>query len=586
MSIKMLLWLPRCSCATALLLSTWLLSCSGWPGGTGQNDTGTDGQTGQQTVIRQDQIAQLPKWQRELLEDPGWEMPEIVPPSPTKLTPPSREMIAELFASQELLDRIPAPQDFPRLTSSWNKNASQAGGIEIGEYPFGPPDIVPDYGCNSDPDNSSPAGNAIEDIIGQYQSEIPPVTYVNNGSARANHFAAGGSGTDMLSSVYQLFSDDLVEIDANWFEISYNAGLLGTGIGPGGDCSPVSAAGGPFRVEGEIWRRFNADLSATPYRNPTKLFNVLIAPSGEVSAPLGTEGNSVATYQPFYFGSVSKCYGDAWIVSIESTNSGCETFANFFSDPETAPTAQAFFTNPVYGLLLKRWQDMQLVGQAGPWESEIGMPVFGPFAYSNGAQLLNGKGEHYAWGEFYERGFIWWVDYDNDGVDAGYPNATDEAVAYRFSGENIYCSEAGEWLVLQTMYYGNNGELSTNVIPLGWRIAGNIEWTPMDFQGTRYEIVLPTNQQLDVEVQLFAQGFGGVPNSDFQYKHYTWVFGNGFVQPPGPDYDPQQQHATATYSFVEGETQTRYSIKVQVVDEEGFSFANSFPLVFSRLPEE
>jgi hypothetical protein len=179
------------------------------------------------------------------------------------------------------------------------------------------------------------------------------ISYVFEGQSLSNFFnSSGGAGNDMLSAVYQLFSDNRaadptdMSSKAQLAELSYNSGLLGEGIGPGGDCTAAEA----FEVSDKIWRRFNSPFSAMPGLNSTPLYNIFIAPAAAVSDETLNAGGTLARYQPFYFGTVSSCYGGAWIVSVLSSTSTCDTF-NEYLDLSASNISNVTFSNPLYGVL-------------------------------------------------------------------------------------------------------------------------------------------------------------------------------------------------------------------------------------------
>ena len=208
------------------------------------------------------------------------------------------------------------------------------------------------------------------------------------------------------------------------------------------------------------------------------VYDVLIAPSGPRNAGGDSPSKTTGVYQPFYFGNMSGCYGGAWIIGLTASDSKCDTFAEWF-DPESENYVvdQSFWYHPVYGVMLQRWLDMSPVANQ-PWTGELGWPVYGPTAYANGTLQLNAKGAYYQWGMWFERGFIWWVDYDQ----VTSPTVPDEAQVYRFTGDNVYCYGEDDALieVAPKMFYGAAGPLGVAVTVDAYRNETTDDWSPVE----------------------------------------------------------------------------------------------------------
>ena len=310
-------------------------------------------------------------------------------------------------------------------------------------------------------------------------------------------------------------------------ELSYRADLA-PGVGPGGDCSAVTA----YLVSGLMWKRFNSTIMALPNLEEKHVYDILIAPSGEESELLTSSGDTDARYQEFYFGSVGPCFGGGWIVGLEASTSGCADYNTKVAGAFEA--GDPFYYSPIYGVLLKRWQETELAGMAGPWEGWLGWPVQGPMPYSNGSRILTAKGTYYAWGMWFERGFMWWIDYDQ----AAYPAVPDEAQVYVFTGSNVFCPGSGEYQELApTVYYGGEavwpapmGEPRVAVVVDSYRYAGTDPWVPVELnEMSQYEIGLPNGGLGTVNVALHAHAFGGTPNEDCSYDYYVWAFRDGSI---------------------------------------------------------
>ena len=189
--------------------------------GTGSGYQASD--TGRSTgrLVTEEEIATLPAWQQELLSDPGWNQPYIEPRAATPIEPPTyEELIAATREALEAGVRLePRQYSFGTKSASWTDQQGFAGETLIkGEYPaeaietpgpHGLRDGIPYYGCNNDGTNESVTGNALEDLISQKPMPLQRISYVFEGQSLTNFFnETGGSGNDMLSAVYQLFSDN------------------------------------------------------------------------------------------------------------------------------------------------------------------------------------------------------------------------------------------------------------------------------------------------------------------------------------------------------------------------------------------
>ena len=578
--------------ALVLLISS--ISCGGSGGGTvglsarnsGPGALPSDVQKGTAILITEDEIATLPAWQQELLSDPGWNQPYIEPRAKTEIEPPTPEMLMEDYnrVMEEGIRYGLHGQSSGKSASYMDQQGFALESLLKGEYNLSPRNVDPPYGCNSDGGNGSGV-NAFDDVIRegtQHLSEV--ISYVLEATTTVNWFnTTGGAGNDAQSAVYQLFSthreadpEDWLneENDAEFEELCYRADLA-PGVAPGGDCSDAEA----FLVSGMFWKRFNSITIALPNLEETELFNLLVAPAGEVS-DLETSGTADGRTQEFYFGTVGDCYGNAMIVGLEAANSGCEIFDNSVNGAFAAE--DPYHYTPVYGVILQRWQQAELGGMAGPWESWLGWPVWGPKAYANGAQMLTPRGAYYAWGVWFERGFMWWIDYDQ----TAYPNTPDEAQVFTWNGDNVFCyTDAGLLYseLAPTVYYGGGGALGVSVVVDSFRNLGTDPWQPveLDATGTYYEIALQDSETNPsgtetVNVAMHAHAYGGVPNADCSYDWYVWAFRDGTINMGDED---AAQYRTHTYGNPLRNMEQVYIVRVQVTDSEGtLGYGDSLPI--------
>jgi hypothetical protein len=590
--------------ALALAIVMLALSCGGNMGAglhrTDGSNAGSlaDGAYKSAGLIRavpESEIGALPAWQQKLLSDPGWNQPYITPPAGTLVAAPS---LASLGAETTRAMARGVKLN-PRFAQSAAKGASWTGdhagpfnpSIATAEYETLAPNADPPFGCNNDAGNSA-NGHAIEDLINATAAASPAlptyaVSYVREGLCAANYFnTLAGANKNASAAVYQAYcsvndaSYDPANppVSAEVAEISYRSSLVPAGNpGPPSNCAATA-----YLVADYFWRAFNSQLSSDQIPGgPVDVYNVLIAPSGAASADAVSSGETTGAYQPFYFGSVSACYGGAWIIGLTASDSACLVFKDYF---EAGLYQPAYWYRPVYGVILQRWLDMAPVdGQ--PWLSELGWPVLGPVGYDNGAMQINDKGAYYQWGMWFEKGFIWWLDYDQNTN----PTVPDEAQTYYYTGSNVYCDESGDELVKASpaQFYGGSGPLGVNVTVDGVRQAVTDPWAParLNATGKEYHIALSDPDGLStVQLLMHARGYGGQPNADCKYKTYVWAFRDGTVQPAGSDYDETQRKAVHIFGDLARNKESVYIVRVQVQDEVGFAYGDSLPIVLGHTP--
>jgi len=581
--------------AVLLLAASMLMACGGGGGGTVNmenrpamtNTPSADVVKGTGVLITEDEIATLPAWQQEKLSDPGWNQPYIEQRPKTEIEPPTAEMLFEDY------NRVMAEGlSYGLHGASGSKGVSymEPGAmlpdesVMQGEFNLSPRDVTPPYGCNEDGDNGSET-HAFDDVIYFGNKNLAMTrSYVLEAHSSVNWFnATGGSGNDALSAVYQIFSTSREADPHTWMEedntaefeeLCYRADLA-PGVAPEGDCSAATA----YLVTELFWKKFNTVMNALPNLDETEWFNILIAPSSERSALLSSAGAD-ARYQEFYFGNISDCFANSMIVGLEAATSGCDTFNESVTGAYDAE--EPYHYTPIYGVLLERWQQAELAGMAGPWESYLGWPVWGPKAYANGGQMLTPSGAYYAWGLWFERGYMWWIDYDQ----TAYPNTPDEAQVFVWTGTNVFCPDetgAGYEELAPTVYYGGAGELGVTVVVDSYRYAAEDDWMPAELEenGTYYEVSLPvveTNPSGTgtVNVAMHAHAYGGVPNPDCSYDYYVWAFRDGYIAMGD---EATSQYVTHTYGSTIRNMEQTYVVRVQVTDADGnLGYGDSLPI--------
>lgn len=626
-----------------LSLAFAVASCGG--GGTADLSSNTStapaGSGSEHAVVitSKDDIAKLPEAQQRLFTDPGWNQPYIEPEQGvTGLPAPSTEELLRL--TQERLEQgddvlprgVVAPASGDSKSASWFQQGSAAFGNV--NPPYGGANNVPDYngvdnvlkgeyynclrlgippyGCNADganQGNRTPA-NAIEDTIAQFNVAAlgganVPISYVLEGLSGANWFNTGGAGGgNPRCAIFQVFSSQKTAIAANYEtnktalfgEVSFRSDLTQYKKGPGQGLQPDGTPGGNLcyvgapvaqGVSGHFWRAFNRENTAMPNGSPVRFFDILIAPA---AAPLGVGSThadylsadaSRVEYQQFYFGSVSNCYGGAYIFGISSSESTCQAFKDILT------SSPGFFHNPIYGVVLKKWQQMAPASEPGrPWKGQLGAPVFGPVAYKSGAATSEATRKWYAWGWYFERGFMWYVD--NDQVL--FPNAADEAQLYLYSGSNTYCP-GGTYTQItpSTFYLGPNvNTFRVNVAINGYSGDDTVYAAPTFNSAPgvqRYQVPLtsvsPTDEQ--VWIAASASGYGGTPDANCQYASYVWAWRDGTVEGPFAGVAGESRkhlYAGAKPGAVPSSNkQSIYVIRVQCVDSAGaIAYGDSLPV--------
>jgi hypothetical protein len=573
------IWLALCISTLALLTS-----CGG-----GKANLGGDSQqvstnpvggavTGESRTITEDEISSLPAWQQDLLADPGWNQPPITPRADTPMPAPSHELLLEWQAKAQAAGIESGARAAEGKGSSHVGGFQPTGALNRGEYniPFAPlPATVP-YGCRDTGGTGQPIHMkekklAAEPIpIGANQA----ITFVEKGITASNHFnTTGGASNNALCAVYQIWSSNRNANPATtaysasapqFAEVSYRAD---GGPGANGDpCNAVKA----YTVREFIWWKYNQqNFNALPGMNSTPLYNILVAPSSDLIGP-GTSpapNSTVGRIQHFYCGNLSSVYGGGAIVSIESSGSSCATFKDSIANN------RLFYTNPIYGVLLKRWQDSVVKSMVAPnnnpWNGDFGWPVQGPTAFNNGASVLTGNGAYYAWGMYFERGFMWWIDYINNA------NVPDEAQAYGYTGTNVFCKgKTDVYEKLPTIYYGGTGALGVSVVVEASLNPDRGPGSPP--AGTYYEVGNPASPTPALVLDMHAHGYGGTPRaSDGRYKHYTWAFRDGTIGVTnGVAFDDTTKYVQHSYV-----TESVYTIRVQVVDGNNLvAYGDSLPI--------
>jgi hypothetical protein len=540
-------------------------------------------------LVMESEFGSLPALQQKLLSDPGWNQPYIAPREGTPVEPPALPDLSSAPLAQPAKSNLDLAPWLCGATAA--KRASGDGQIERGELVDLAPDATPAFGCNGNPANASDDGFAIEDIIAaNSEANLPSFFGVAAGIPPMNYFNQQPSSERSGSTyVYQLNTDAVELTGDHCYLTSYASRLVPAGA-PGSGCDTAGVQA--YTITGAFYDAFNTYLQAAPSLMQIPVYNVLVAPRGPRQGPFVSSSQTTGYKQDFYFADNGDCFGGAWIVGLTASSSGCQKFDDWF---KPANYQASRWHQPIYGVHLKRWQELAPPEAAGPWESELGWPVYGPVAQANGAAQLGLRGTYYIWDLWFERGFIRWVDYDNNPGGA-YPNVPDEAHAYRWVGEHVYSPTDRNGHLERIglpQYYGGSGPLGVGLSLDCYRNSAAEPWRipHTSTGGLAYEIELPASEGIgQVELKLTAQGFGGVPgsdpahpeNGDCLYKYYTWAFHDGSVQVAGEAFDPAQRIALHTYTGLQAGGTTTYVVRVQVTDaNDVIAYTDSLPIVLS-----
>lgn len=629
-------WLARCGVVLMLGAALAVSSC----GGSGTNvslNSGTSTETGTPAgtqsgltvnVTSESDIAKLPVELQELLTDEGWNQPYIPGyEGVSGLPAPSHEELMALTRAKLENPELVVPRGW-EPTEPGNKGTSYVGQgsayynnvsppyggannvpndngtttILKGEFAQFNQTAVPSYGCNADGSNQ---GNnplrAIEDTIVGYNTAGMPniaISHVLEGITTSNYFnTGGGNGGNARCAIYQLFATVRNSVAENFAsnptvqfaEVSFRSDLTQYGKGPGqgidingnpgGNLCYLGATTIAHGVKGHFWTAFNKFNDALPNKAATRNYNILIAPAneaqgvGSASSDFTSSGNSQVEWQQFYFGSVNACYGGAWIVGLSSTTNTCQTFADIFTQ------SPGFFHNPIYGVVLLKWQQMAPVtNPTRPWKGTLGAPVFGPVAYKNGAATVEATRRWYAWGWYFERGFMWYVDNDQ----TAFPNAPDEAQLYLYSGSNTYCTGGTYTQVTpSTLYLGPNANVfGVNVTVEGYSGDGTTFQAPtLNATLGRYQIPMTlTGGQELVHINVRANAYGGNPGPNCSYNSYIFSWRDGQVT-----FNGTNPSATHVYTgnppggLPSDNKQSIYVVRCQVQGVTGVAYGDSVP---------
>jgi len=344
-------------------------------------------------------------------------------PTPTKIT------AADILACKAVVE----PRD-PQVTGRYAKGASfmpvkgQTTAAPIAAYrrttdpssPFGGPaptdpsifQPVYDFNTAQTPPfgRDSAPRDGFEDIIAQVSPIGASATgFVFRGIPKYNQWMTQGF-TFACAQTWQIASADN--------EVSY----LETPNNPG---TPTA-----FKVEGQNYLRFNSFVNLNPVGTPNwHYYDFYVAPTSAESAPFisGSGWNTAATIQHFYIDRSALPVGENAMVRLVSSD--CPQLIQLII-PALAPAASV----PVFGAIYQRWADEVDTPTQQPWEGKMGWPVQPPIALNNGDLRSNVKGAYRTYGQYFEKGFIYWFDYV-------VPYVPDDTLAYGYTGTSVFAQD-------------------------------------------------------------------------------------------------------------------------------------------------
>ncbi|MCB1216790.1 hypothetical protein KDL44_05320 [bacterium] len=551
-------------------------------------------------AIPESEIARLSERQRALLADPGWNTAPAtaIGPAADQLPAPSHDLLMEVL-QQQFRQQLGSTEVL--------RHSSALDPVPLGAYRPGDVNAlgIPDFGCNADAEMLDIYH--IEDVISGYplidelnDSGQQTISYVDEYLPAVNHFTAGVSESMRAAVIRQFLAtaDEAAPEDSHISSVAYPvlpdyAVSPGGGTGPGG---PLDCGITAYSVRDAYWLTWNERGSYVPDGNSLFLYDILPAPLQETGELLlNPLSGSAARRQPFLFGSWQRNFSGAWIIGIESADSGCIQFDDLANLPwyEREGSDGTSFPNilhvPLYGVTDLRWRQSAMPG-GEDWNSQLGWPVTRPFAYDNGAPQFSADGTYHVFGQFFELGFIWWLDYDQQAN----PSASDRAIVYSYSGINAYCP--GEYVrSYPDLHYNNEASapLAADLL-VDQYLAGNGEWRLIGADTDGRLLRLPWTDeaagQRSATLRALVNPSGGVTVNGEDigqpgwgsglYRSCTWLWQDGTITPAGTDYDPAQFEMQHTYLAQGSDIEQIRRIRAQVVDADGnIVYVDSLPLL-------
>jgi hypothetical protein len=406
------------------------------------------GQSDRSACIPEDEVYRLSPIMQELYGDPGWKGSVTPVPASTPVPAPPALNIEDAAARYEGATRL--NRDEEPVVPVRGVSHQYIPPDDPGYYPM-PGEYDPDdWNGTGSPPWGSDGGD--EDI---YEDRIQRVdkfteqgkSFVKEGSTRPNQFNRGTMEIGTLTAVYQTYNIPTGG-DPEWGEWAY----------PSEDTYDVVVEPAYF-VDGYIYDKLQMSTSVRRYSQMVDFawYDILIAPLDDVSGDfMSTQppNETYASYQPYFFDDETLLFGEAWIVELASSEN---ELIQELIDLQVADDLP-IVTYPIFGVIQQRWaDDVWNMGVDPPWEGRLGWPLSDPFIDRSGRLLTGPLGPFYRYGQYFEKGFMWHVDY----ID---PEMPDEVYVYMYD-EDSTLDPGGEYTQDPTVVkYGTGGPLGCTVV--------------------------------------------------------------------------------------------------------------------------
>jgi len=407
---------------------------------------------------------------QELLALPGWEgPPSPIPPvsgAPMPEPPTVEDLIAmkrDLMEQSDGLYRNDEPVVPVKGTAYIVIPPDDPGYYPIlGEYdpddwdPGGGDTPPPPFGVDDDEDGYEDLFEGTDDwFVTVYKS------FVKEGTTIANQFNRGSlTAGDAVSAVYQSFRH--LEGSFATGEFHYRSAESGILLHP-------------YAVSELYYKQFNMPAELTRYSDPTPVvwYAVMIAAASEVNDNGGAHFEStncpnetLADYQAFSYDPeklpLLDVSAEGWeengslVGSIMTSLVSSEnSYIQELIDEQVTEDAP-YATFSCIGMILQRWVDDKYSPFDDAWQGRLGWPLSDPWIDRNGRVITGPLGQYRRYGQWFERGFMWWNDY----LD---PSTPDELYIYTTEEDSVL-DPGAEFIQDPTVVrYGLGGPLGMTI---------------------------------------------------------------------------------------------------------------------------
>ena len=399
---------------------------------------------------------------QEFLAMPGWKGPATPVPPVSGAPMPELPTVEDLIAmKRDMIDQS---------DGLYRNEEPVVPVVKDTSYPVIPPDDPGYYPllAEYDPDDWDPPPplfgvdddeDGYEDLFENADGWFVVVykSFVKEGITIANQFNRGSQdGGDAVSAVYQSFRH-LDGSDATG-EFQYRSAESGILLNP-------------YTVI-ELWyEQFNMATRLTRISDPTTVmwYAVMIAAASEVNdnsgdhyESTGCPNETLADYQAFSFDPdklpLLDVSSEGWDDNGSLVGSLMTSLVSSENEyiqeliTEQADTADPIATFGCMGMILQRWSDDRFSPFDHAWQGRLGWPLSDPFVDRNGRVLVGPLGQYRRYGQWFERGFIWWNDY----LD---PSTPDELYVYTTEEDSILDPGAELMQDAMVVRYGLGGPL-------------------------------------------------------------------------------------------------------------------------------